>query len=319
VTLRATRALLVTSKNIAVSGQSVALVLNRKLTVTSGAVALSGQAVDLRAARMLAVNAGAATLTGSDVTLTAASAYDILVTSGSIMVAGQSVTLRSARTLAVTAGSIAATGSQVTLTAGRVLSITPANIAVSGSVVALAADRTLAVTPGSIVALGASVAMTVTVVTPPAAEGSAGSGGRSAGAGFIKYRDSARPLDQRPVARPQPYMGRADPSSVPTFVSEEEMARIVERRREAAEARRKANPGAFTVESAIPERQAQITAQIARIKAIALNPETTKTLADLSETIAQTRTFLDRARQDAIRRADEEDEDDIEFLLLSME
>lgn len=247
------------------------------LVCSPGTFALTGSAATLQTGRFLPLAAGSFTLTGSATGLIRGVTFP--AAAGSFTLTGSAITLKAGRALPLAAGGFSLTGAAATLQTGRVLPLAAGVFNITGS------DATLTYTAGTPTTQNYSLALDPGVFTfTGSAVTFTATGQAQAGwtTHFYKKRNKRK----------------AKPSDIEEFFNMFE-TRLVD-------------------EAPAPIAEQAHEAQAASQAYLKTNEDTAEAKALMAKALAEINEFYALLRAEDKRRRDEQDEEDIiEFLLLS--
>jgi len=149
-TPKATRKVDAASGSLAITGTDAGLSAGRKIDAASGGLTITGTDAALKSARIVAADPGSVSISGTDSSFTLG--RKISAAAGAVAISGQDAGLTSTRLIAANDGAIVITGSDATLTkaSSSVLVASPGSIAITGADASLKIGRYLAANDGSI-------------------------------------------------------------------------------------------------------------------------------------------------------------------------
>lgn len=149
-TPKATRKVDAASGSLAITGTDAGLSAGRKIDAASGGLTITGTDAALKSARIVAADPGSVSISGTDSSFTLG--RKISAAAGAVAISGQDAGLTSTRLIAANDGAIVITGSDATLTkaSNNILVASPGAIAITGTDATLKVVRLLAANDGSI-------------------------------------------------------------------------------------------------------------------------------------------------------------------------
>ena len=143
---------------VTITGTAATPKADRKVDATSGSLTITGTAASLSLGRKVAADAGSVSIAGTDAGFTLG--RKAIADPGTVAISGQDASLKTERKIVADAGGISITGTDAGFTLGRTLTADPGSVSIAGQDAGLKATRLIAANDGTIVITGSDATLT---------------------------------------------------------------------------------------------------------------------------------------------------------------